>query len=154
MSMSFGFRSLPFDKTPEKNRLRARSNLYFMEYSKKQYAITLAIAAIIVVSLVFIKIRSQKAIAPEQYQNQSQQELPTPQEQDAPQAELPENNNIWQGTLRISDNLKKGNLLLETSDRTIYIYTSRDYSNLLDKKVKVNYQGTLDNFVLGDITAQ
>ena len=60
--------------------------------------------------------------------------------------------NVWQGTLKASDNSKKGNLMLVTDKSTIYIYTSRDYSNLIGQQVNVSYEGTLNNFVLGDIT--
>ena len=62
--------------------------------------------------------------------------------------------NTWMGTLKTSDNSKKGNLMLMTDTHTIYINTSRDYSALLDKKVNVTFVGSLDSFTLGDITAQ
>ena len=64
------------------------------------------------------------------------------------------NETFWLGTLKASDNAKKGNLLLVTDKNTVYISTSRDFSDLVRKKVKVTYQGTLDSFQLGDITAQ
>lgn len=64
------------------------------------------------------------------------------------------NETFWLGTLKASDNAKKGNLLLVTDKNTVYISTSRDFSDLVGKKVKVTYQGTLDSFQLGDITAQ
>lgn len=58
------------------------------------------------------------------------------------------------GTLKISDNLKRGNLMLITEERTIYLFTSRDYSALLDKAVRVEVEGTLENFRLVDIAAK
>ncbi len=58
----------------------------------------------------------------------------------------------WTGTLKASANPAKGNLVLVTSDQTIYIKTSRDFASLVGKTVKVTYQGTPQNFVLGDIT--
>ncbi len=59
----------------------------------------------------------------------------------------------WTGTLKMSDNAKKGSLMLVTGDHTVYINTSRDFSALVGKKVNVAYQGTLDSFTLGDISA-
>ncbi len=61
---------------------------------------------------------------------------------------------IWEGTLTASDNISKGNYKLQTSAHTIYIKTSRDFSSLLGKEVKVTYQGTIDSFNLGDIVAK
>lgn len=55
------------------------------------------------------------------------------------------------GTLKISDNLKRGNLMLVTKDRVIYLFTSRDYSALVNKEVKIKINGTLENFRLIDI---
>ena len=59
-----------------------------------------------------------------------------------------------EGTLKTSDNLKKGNLMISTGKRTIYLFTSRDFSSLLDKNVTVTYNGTLDNFTLDNIVAK
>ena len=42
--------------------------------------------------------------------------------------------------------------MIITQGHAFYIYTSRDFSALLDKQVKVSYSGTLDNFTLLDIT--
>jgi len=66
----------------------------------------------------------------------------------------PVNNNVWQGTLKISDNPKKGNLMLVMDKTTVYINTSRDYSDLIGQKVSASYEGTLDSFRLGDIVKQ
>lgn len=60
----------------------------------------------------------------------------------------------WVGTLKLSDNLQKGNLMLLTTDKKIYIHTSRDFNSLLDKRVVVTYEGTSDAFRLGDITEE
>jgi len=62
--------------------------------------------------------------------------------------------NTWEGVLKASNNSQKGNLMLETKERTIYLKTSRDFSQLLGKDVVVGYEGTLDSFALGDITAK
>ena len=58
------------------------------------------------------------------------------------------------GTLQASNNPARGNLMLMTDKQTIYISTSRDYSALIGKTVVVSYDGTLDNFRLGDIIAK
>jgi|GEM_PF-2864959 len=59
---------------------------------------------------------------------------------------------VWDGTLKASDNPARGNFMLVTSSNTVYIYTSRDYNELTGKKVNVTYEGSMDNFTLGDIT--
>jgi hypothetical protein len=58
------------------------------------------------------------------------------------------------GTLKISDDLKRGNLMLITSDRAIYLFTSRDYSTLFDKEVYVEIEGDFESFRLVDIVAK
>ncbi|MBI3232394.1 MAG: hypothetical protein HYZ51_04955 [Candidatus Doudnabacteria bacterium] len=62
--------------------------------------------------------------------------------------------NSFEGVLHISDNLKRGNLMLKTSSHVIYLFTSRDYSSLFGKQVKVEIEGGLDNFKLVDIKAK
>lgn len=74
------------------------------------------------------------------------QDTNVPTEQEQPQV------NVWEGTLAESDNLEKGNLELKMATQTIYIKTSRNFSQLIGKQVQVTYQGTLQNFMLGDIT--
>lgn len=59
--------------------------------------------------------------------------------------------NVWEGVLKTSDNAIKGNLMLLTSEKKIYIKTNRDFSLLINKKVAVTYEGTMDSFRLGDI---
>ena len=62
------------------------------------------------------------------------------------------------GTLQVSNNLTRGNLMLVTSlagrDTIIYLTSSRDFSALLGKTVRVNYSGTPDAFILGNIVAE
>jgi len=64
--------------------------------------------------------------------------------------------NVWLGELRISNDKSRGNLMLmlEDSDRIIYINTSRDYNSLMGKSVAVTYEGSLDSFTLIDIQEQ
>lgn len=56
-----------------------------------------------------------------------------------------------EGVLKASNSPKKGNLMIETQGKTIYIFTSRDYSSLIGKQVVVTYDGTMEDFRLGDI---
>lgn len=65
-----------------------------------------------------------------------------------------EHADVWVGTLKESSQPDKGNLVLETSAQNIYIKTNRDYSALINKTVRVSYSGSVQNFVLGDITLQ
>lgn len=58
------------------------------------------------------------------------------------------------GTLKASDAPANGNLMLVMPDRTVYLRTSRDYSALLDKRVKVQIKGNLESFQLEDIVAE
>jgi hypothetical protein len=58
------------------------------------------------------------------------------------------------GVLKSSDNKRLGNLMLVTTSKKIYIFTNRDFSDLINKDVAVTYQGTLDNFRLGDIVGK
>lgn len=60
---------------------------------------------------------------------------------------------VWTGTLKVSDNLSKGSLMLVNNEHTIYLRTGRDFSKLLNSEVKVSYQGTLEQFVLKDIVS-
>lgn len=50
------------------------------------------------------------------------------------------------GKLRVSDNPKLGNLMVESAKGKIYIATSRDFSTLVEKDVTVEANGSLDAF--------
>ncbi|MCX6797047.1 MAG: hypothetical protein NTX98_01025 [Candidatus Doudnabacteria bacterium] len=60
----------------------------------------------------------------------------------------------WEGVLKLSNNNQKGNLMLVTKERIIYLKTNRDFSALVNKEVVVTYEGTLDSFRLGEINAK
>lgn len=124
---------------------------------KKIYQIVGIILVIVALSwLIF------KKPASDSQQNSNQQ--PSGQEQQnnednnqTQNAQTPkpiESGTFWEGTLTLSDNTVKGNYALVTKDRKIYIKTSRDYSSLVNKEVKVTYEGTLEVFRLGDIVAK
>ena len=60
--------------------------------------------------------------------------------------------NTWSGVLKKSDALSKGNLMLIFPDQSkVYIQTSRDFSNLIDKEVQVEDAGAKENFRLIEI---
>jgi len=59
-----------------------------------------------------------------------------------------------EGELQASDNPAKGNLMLITPKRTIYVHTSRDFSTLIGKQVGLVIDGIEDNFTLKDIVAK
>src|SRR3989344_7033210 len=59
--------------------------------------------------------------------------------------------NMLEGILWSSDNIAKGNLMLVTGDATIYINTSRNFSELTGKNVVVTIDGAPDNFTLLNI---
>ncbi len=58
------------------------------------------------------------------------------------------------GVLKISNHSQRGNLMLETAEQTIYLFTTRDYSKLLNTPVVLKINGTLENFSLIDIFAK
>jgi hypothetical protein len=68
-----------------------------------------------------------------------------------PQTQTTTQGDVWEGTLLESDNTNKGNYRLVTKDHILYLRTSRDFSSLINKQVRVSYQGTVDSFILGDI---
>lgn len=91
---------------------------------------------------------------PKDSQKEEKQGEQKTEQTQTPQTEKPatiSSPNTWEGMLKLSDDPKKGNLMLLTLDKKIYIRTSRDFSPLLDKVVSVTYEGTLDSFRLGDI---
>jgi len=108
-----------------------------------------AVAVVVVVAVVIWLFKSKPAAQNTQIQSDTnQQNSQNPNPSPAPTA----NSGIWTGTLKASDNAAKGNLMLITSDRTIYMTSSRDFSGLYGKKVDVSYQGSLKSFVLGSIS--
>lgn len=59
--------------------------------------------------------------------------------------------NALEGTLWPSDNKTKGNLMLVGKNATVYIRTSRDFSDLVGKYIIASINGTLENFTLLNI---
>ncbi len=50
------------------------------------------------------------------------------------------------GTLRLSDNTAKGNYVIDSNRGKVYIQTKRNFSNLVDKQVTLQAEGTLSSF--------
>jgi hypothetical protein len=117
---------------------------------KKQNQQYLATAGVLIVAVAaFWLFKGKKASQDNTPSPQPMQQTASPAAADPAGATA---SGVWQGKLMVSDNAKTGNLMLVTTDRTIYIKTSRDYSSLLNKNVRVTYSGTWQSFALGDIT--
>jgi hypothetical protein len=50
------------------------------------------------------------------------------------------------GTLKVSDNLTRGNYLIQSGNTKVYLKTVRDYSALVDSEVVLTASGTLNSF--------
>lgn len=117
----------------------------------------IAVAAIVVIALIAAWQLGKKP-ASDQNENQNQEIGNQIEESDKTPTQTPSTTptpttqaEFWEGTLLQSDNTNKGNYKLQTKDHVLYLRTSRDFSSMLGKEVKVSYEGTLENFVLGDI---
>jgi hypothetical protein len=108
----------------------------------------LGLAVIILLGLWLAKSPTNDKQKEEKQEEQKTEQAQTPQTSKPAILSSP---NMWEGMLKISDEPKKGNLMLLTEDKKIYLKTNRDFSLLLDKVVSVTYEGTLDSFRLGDI---
>jgi hypothetical protein len=63
-----------------------------------------------------------------------------------------ESGNLLNGRLLLSNNKSRGNLMLETRANSVfYISTSRDFSTLVGKWVKVTFEGDINQFKLVNI---
>lgn len=116
-----------------------------MAKKQNQVYVTVAIIIVILGGIWFFKNKDE--YTPSKANNSA--ETSTDKEQNPM-----DSGTTWTGTLKKSDNASKGNLMLVTKDRTIYMQTSRDFSPLLDKEVSVSYEGDYTSFILGDIKAK
>ena len=117
-----------------------------MTKKNQQYYAAVAVLVVAIALIWFFKAKpaaDNNTNSPQNQNNSASSNSPSPAAMDK----------VWEGTLKVSDTPGKGNLMLVTKERNIYIKTGRDYSNLLNKDVKVTYQGTLQNFALGDIAS-
>ena len=114
------------------------------------------LAAVVVIAIIwFVKSKPANNNPETPSKNNTNNSSTTPKPSTSPSggSSMGMEGNVWKGTLRISDNSANGNLMLETENSKIYIQTSRDFSSLVDKKVMVEYEGSLESFVLKNITA-
>lgn len=91
----------------------------------------------------------------EQTQNQnnqnsdSQNQNPTPENQNAGSgnnAGSGSQNVSASGTLSVSDNLSRGNYMVQSNRGKVYVQTKRDYANLVGKTVALSATGTINSF--------
>jgi hypothetical protein len=111
---------------------------------KQTLYIVLVIALVVIIGAIWhsrAKAPKSQVVPQDLNQNRAQQ----------PQPAQPGSGNFWEGTLKITDNPTKGNLMLATATASIYINTRRDYSSLVGKQVRISYDGTMQSFRLGDI---
>lgn len=57
----------------------------------------------------------------------------------------------FEGTLLPSPDIKRGNVVVKTGTSEIYLWTSRDIQDLVNKQVVVEAQGTMQGFKVLDI---
>jgi hypothetical protein len=138
-------------------------NASFFE-KNQNYLIAGVIAVILVGVVYFASTRGDDDGQQNQNQNQQQQEQSNqPQSGENPaNGETNNNQNSGQngqqegstttgdvsavGTLRVSDNPAKGNLMLESNRGKIYIATKRDYSGSVGKQVTLQASGDIKSF--------
>ncbi len=109
----------------------------------KKKSLTILAVVVVVIVLIWFNTKStgeSLMLEPKASDNQNGQVLTGNQPVDT-----------LEGTLRVSNNSSKGNLMLMADESVIYITTSRDFSSLLGKNVVVSVDGTLENFTLLNI---
>jgi hypothetical protein len=110
---------------------------------KNKNYIYLIIIAVVTITLIWFSRNDKNQI--------SESELLLNEKENVVNVKEEESLNTLEGSLLNSDNEAKGNLMVITKDDKIYIKTSRDFSNLIGKRVIVSIKGTIDNFTLVNI---
>lgn len=106
----------------------------------KKGRIYIVVTGVVAITLIWLSQSNQNQ-APEL-------DIPVPT---LPFVETNESLNTLEGVLWSSDDEEKGNLMLVSGKTTVYIRTTRDFSNLVGKYVIASIGGTLDNFILLNI---
>jgi hypothetical protein len=115
--------------------------------------IWVVVAVVVIAAIIWIATGSKKTS--QNQTNQSNANTTTKSTNQTSGSQTPNTvSNALKGTLKISDNQALGNLMLVTSTSNVYLRTSRDFSNLVNKQVALDYDGTITNFKLVDIKAQ
>jgi hypothetical protein len=119
---------------------------------KPKNILILLVVAILVCAWFLFKGGDEEETSNNNQQSQ-QQNNGSNQSQQNGGAEVEEVPNALEGELRVSTDKRRGNLMLlmNDSDRIIYLNTSRDFSALVGKQVSVSIDGSLDDFLLIDI---
>lgn len=114
--------------------------------NKKILVIIAVVVILIVVGFMIVQSKKKQTEGPAKKIDQNNQQ----------QSQEQVSGNFLEGTLKISNDQSRGNLMLElmNSDRIIYLRTSRDFSGLLNQLVAVQIEGTIDYFSLIDIQPQ
>lgn len=110
---------------------------------EKKNRIYIIIIGVVAITLIWLSNNNRNQI--------SELESLFRQEAEQNNASIEEPLNALEGTLWLSDNETKGNLMLVNNVITIYIKTSRDFSNLIGKQVIASVDGTLNDFTLLNI---
>src|SRR3989338_1621408 len=134
---------------------------------KKQLGWVIALAAILIVGFVLFsrtEDKDESKVTPSpKTQNSSNNQGSTSQGsagtgpddgQPVEEQEIAEHRNALSGVLRTSNDKSRGNLMLEVddSDRIVYLTTSKDYSSLVGKSVKVDIEGDVNSFSIINIS--
>jgi flagellar biosynthesis/type III secretory pathway M-ring protein FliF/YscJ len=122
------------------------------EYKKKLKMFGIALVAVLLITLIVLMVvnlmnnKGQQAL--DQIQSQDQQDEPN-NDSGILLGSVP--TDILKGVLLESDDPKKGNLLLVRLQGDVYLRTSRDFGEFLNKEVAVLIDGNLEKFRLVDI---
>jgi hypothetical protein len=111
---------------------------------KNKNYIYLIIIAVVTITLIWFSRNNKNQISESELLLNEKENMVNVKEEE-------ESLNTLEGSLLNSDNEAKGNLMVITKDDKIYIKTSRDFSNLIGKRVIVSIKGTIDNFTLVNI---
>jgi ribosome maturation factor RimP len=136
-------------------------NSGFVEFLQKNQ-IWLIVAVIVVLAGGYFLVTRNDDKAPESTNDRNEQGSEQTDGQNPPMTDENENQNgteengnqgqvsgnvTAKGTLSVSDNADRGNLMIESSSGKIYIATKRDFSALIGKEVSLQAEGTLNSFV-------
>ncbi len=119
----------------------------------KLFWIIVVLAIGVAAWLMFGNNNPDKDNSPSNSQQQNQSDTNDQSQNTTAPTDQNQEDNVWYGILKPSNDSTRGNLMLEVSDsdRIIYIHTARDFSTLYGKSVKVNFEGDLTGFRLIDI---
>lgn len=135
------------------------------EFFKKNQGLIIAVVIIVILIIISVSRNSDnKTPIPEKSQSEEQTikdenqteepSKPTPGKPTTGATNQVTGSLIREGTLLTSDNSQRGNYMIKTATSNFYLKTSRDFSPLLNKQVKMVADGTVEKFTLIDIVAK